>query len=96
MSADRYSQCPKCVKGFVAEKEEKHRKSAEAYGKVTPGEWKKLVKEAESLDEPEETFRENWWLGMSPLGEFSIEYYGECTECGFSFSFKHEEIPLDK
>lgn len=32
----------------------------------------------------EETFREDFYIGLSQNGFFQIEYHGRCLACGFS------------
>ena len=40
-------------------------------------------------DEKEQTWREDYTLGIDELGNFYVNYKGRCTECGTAFEFQH-------
>ena len=39
----------------------------------------------------ENNLREVWGIGLSVKGLFSIDYFSECTKCGYAFVYKHNE-----
>lgn len=104
MSADNWTVCPRCrLKPEVnhsAIKVELMQKAKEAYGKLPPEEYEKLKRTAMDYDDnPElpDNFREDYEQGVLEDGTYFVSYHGECHDCGFKFSYKHEEkLELDK
>lgn len=90
VSADNWSLCPKCK----SEADEKHRKqilsAGEAYGKVEPEEYLRLIVSAEVEINHENTLREDYELGVDEDGYFTVVYRCSC-QCGFSYMYRHEE-----
>lgn len=96
MSADNWAICPKC-KITAEEKQKKLKlKAGAAYGKVEPEAYLQMLAEAEGPIVHKETLREDFYIGIDEDGDFSASYRGNCTECKFSFSFKHEADALAK
>ncbi len=92
MSADNWATCPKCLKKRRAEKEQLTKRAADSYGKVSAEDFDELRKKADSLSmDIEETFREDYELGILESGEFYVSYQGQCSVCDFGKQFKHEE-----
>jgi hypothetical protein len=83
MSADNWVVCPRC------EKKKKLRLS-EAYGKVTPEEYEKLLHSREGEDE---NLREDWEIGIWD-GKFLVNFSSRCEDCKFEFNYKHEEVVI--
>jgi len=48
------------------------------------------MKRLKEMRVPIITLREDYEIGIFQ-GEFSVEYCGQCSECGFKFEFKHSE-----
>ena len=90
MSADNYAICPRCLA------------EARAYATATldmlrdrgvPEETiSKLTKGALDKVNPEDyrTWREEYQFYGASSGFITVDYYGECQECGLSLSFEDE------
>ena len=89
MSADNWTFCPQCRAKEAEAIKERRRAADEAYGKVSPAEWRALDEAARLIPEPRETLREDWDIGIHE-GKFSVDYGAGCAECGFRFTFTHE------
>jgi|ERR1700724_4668678 len=97
MSANNWTVCPACRKKQIEEKEAKLIELGEAYGKMLPKDYLKLLKEAEKPVCQEDNMREDYQLGIDEDGEFEISYRASCQDCNFSFSYKHkEQVKLEK
>jgi hypothetical protein len=97
MSADNWTQCPRCYVTNQAKADEKDRIASESYGKVSPEQFDVLRDEAKVFrkeitlnDDFCSTLREDYDIGISEQ-EFSVSYSGRCDVCGFKFQFKHGE-----
>jgi hypothetical protein len=91
MSADNWTQCPRCSAKARAAFVAKTKTAAESYGKVPPSQYTRLMDEiARGAPEMEDTFREDYDIGLRD-GEFTIDYHGRCGECGLKHVFKHVE-----
>lgn len=90
MSADNWGVCPVCWK-VEQEKAQKHQLFAdEAYGKVPPDEYLKMLEAAKARGLANETLRENWEVGTRQDGVFLVWYVCFCNICGFSQRFERE------
>ncbi len=94
MSANNWMKCPSCVAKADARRQRKIELARSKYGKVSESEYRDLMKKAERHVEIEETFREDYEIGMSVSGNYSHSYYGFCTRCGFEFEHKHSHRVL--
>jgi len=95
MSADNWMVCPKCNTAASKKRESKIQKAKSSYGKVSEDAYRNLIADAEKPSNLEETFREDYELGMKGDGSFFVSYSGYCTTCGFEHTFKHEQqVPL--
>lgn len=99
MSADNWSICPKCVKNRTQELEKKKAEIVKNYGKVSSEEYFRLIdslkkEEVSCSFETKEvlTLREDYEIGISENGEFSVGYSCSCSTCAFLFRFKHKEV----
>ena len=97
MSADSWTQCPRCYVTNREKAAELDKIAAESYGKVPAEKFDELRNDAFSFRKGitsdsnfTESLREDYEVGIQN-GEFSVGYYGRCDTCGFEFSFKHEE-----
>lgn len=93
MSADNWTQCPKCTKAQRDAAATRDRQLQEAYGKVSAAEYLKMatapLPTVTSKDMRTDTFREDYEIGVYE-GVFEIDYGGECQKCGFKVVFNHK------
>lgn len=92
MSADNWTICPRCKKNAEAKAEKAQADLAKLYGKISAADFlarSNALKDA-AKEQLEETFREDYQVGMKEDGTFKTDYRGGCTECKFSFVFKEE------
>jgi hypothetical protein len=97
MSADNWARCPKCQDKHDKEWALKVKKVESLYGKVSAEEFIKARETIREKPKLEETFREDYEIGLDKDGTFSVGYVGGCTYkgCGFkvSYSYKKEVFP---
>lgn len=93
MSANRWSQCPTCIKGHHEVVAEKLAATRDSYGKIGAADYEALVKEHEAAARKTlpESLREDWELGVEEDGRFYIGYTASCQDCGYRFNFQHEQ-----
>lgn len=94
MSADRWSNCPRCKQRRAEEVKAKDAQVAAAYGNVPIEQWDELRRESYDLmDAPlEATLREDYeFWGVSDGQVFHASYSAGCSVCGFTFLFEHEQ-----
>lgn len=89
MSADNWAICPKCYAAKEAAREQAILSAGKSYGKVAPSEYVEAASEAQKACEHEQTFREDYEIGMGKDGEFSVGYSGQCSACRFAYKFNH-------
>jgi hypothetical protein len=97
MSADNWTQCPRCARARGVEAENKAVQVEASYGNVTVEEFDQLRSELADLRARpvDETFREDWEIGVFD-GEFYVKYKGVCGTCNLRYEFKHEHtLDLD-
>lgn len=96
MSADNWTDCPKCrakAFGSLSNREQKH---SESYGKIDAKKWvenqRGIEAEWDELNSGKhfQTFRENYQIGVDCDGTFSVTYRGLCTKCGAEYKFENE------
>lgn len=85
--------CPRCRKRAEDAKHAEHLAAAEAYGKVPADEYERLRQAAAVPIVLDQTLRENWDIGLSDEGEFAVDYAASCTECGWNFTYEHQQGP---
>lgn len=90
MGADNWAVCPKCKRVAEASKEKERKHAQKSYGKVTPEEWRELVRIAELPLEMPTALREDYELGTNEDGLFYVIYRCSCQDCDFRHEFKHE------
>lgn len=91
MSADNWTQCPRCLKRRAAEVENKTTQVEGAYGKVPVEQFDRLRAELESLksDRVDDTFREDYEIVGADEGFIEVIYRGSCGTCNLRTEFKH-------
>ena len=108
MSADNWTNCPRCTNRIALARETKLNEINALYGKIPADEFVRLLTEAEKMPaeqgEEDATLREDYELFISKTDRlhsrkkekpvkliFYVSYSAYCTECEWSFKFKHEE-----
>lgn len=100
MSADNWTQCPRCLQRRAAEITSRAAHIETIYGTVTAAEYEAARAEVEKLRTTTlgSWFREDYEIGMQPDGTLSIGYSGSCSTrsggCGLVVKFAHE-APAD-
>lgn len=87
MSADRWSECPKCRIEFNKETDRRIKKAADAYGKVDRAEYARLLACVDEKREMPHMLREDFSIGQVD-GSFAVEYFARCEVCDFKYVFK--------
>lgn len=98
MSADRYSECPKCKESRTAMLAAEAETLAKAYGKVPHAEWSDM--QAEYVKRAKQrvdlfTFRENWEI-FNDGEKVTVDYGGGCDVCGLELDFKYSNQLYNK
>jgi hypothetical protein len=77
--------------------EQVERNVTEQYGQVSIEAFKKLQADRDELLKPYDatTLRENYNVGVNQCFGFRVKYTCSC-ECGFAFTFEHEETVPNK
>lgn len=91
MSADNWTQCPKCNKMVEDAKQKQIDKARVSYGKVSPEEYEVAILASKEPAVFNETLRENYWFYMKSDGFFKVSYSAFCDRCGFKHTFTHSE-----
>lgn len=81
MSANNWTQCPKC-------RQIKEAARKVLYGKVSEEEYLAVIQKPE---DSEPTFREDYELGIDEDGLFEMRYSGGCRVCGLQYSYRYAE-----
>jgi Fe-S oxidoreductase len=92
MSASNWEICPRCLAVAQQAHDEAFQAVIEKYGEIPVEQFNK--KRAEVIPvQPEDyrTFREDYEFHGIPNGELVVDYYGECTECKLSLTFKESK-----
>ncbi len=90
MSADNWDICPKCKIKHQNDAAKAKQKAMDSYGKVTAEQWLKLQEKAKAETKLEATLSEYYELGIHEC-KFFVSYGASCRECGFEFTYKHEQ-----
>lgn len=90
MSADNWALCPQCKKTEEENAEKRVLKAQKSYGKVPAEEYLRLRTEAEVRPQLQQTFREDYHIGVNEDGEFEVDYSGQCSLCRCKFQFNHK------
>lgn len=91
MSADNWTQCPKCAANKLAQLETMHRKLREACGNVDADKFLEMREKVSRFEaeRPDNNLREDYEIGTYDSGVLDIDYHCNCNACGFGFSFRH-------
>lgn len=94
MSADNWTQCPRCKRRHEVELDAKVREVAEAYGRVSVERFDDLRTEVDRMrsTEIDSTLREDWEIGVFDDGVLFIDYKGRCQSCNLQVTFSHEQV----
>lgn len=95
MSADNWTECPKCSKEALDAHGAKLEAAQASYGNVSAKEYRKLILEAEKPYEPEITLREDYEIGIYN-GKFRVSYRAHCSVCGFTYKYSFEADPVQQ
>lgn len=97
MSADNWSECPRCLRNNKKEAQAIITKARSHYGIVGLKVYTELVKaaekEADELRDPVDStpLREDYQIYTTNDGKFVISYSASCYTCGWENLFEHEE-----
>ena len=91
MSADNWTQCPKCKKSEENTKAALLEATKRDYGKIKASEYLELVKKAEAPIKMGDNLREDYYMSISSDGIFEASYSALCERCGFKHKFSHKE-----
>lgn len=97
MSANNWEHCPRCLKKHQEFRDGEIRIAKALYGVIDADEYAAAMQSAEAIPErpEEETFRENYEIGIERDGTFAVSYGGHCTKCDYSHEFEHtEDVPI--
>lgn len=96
MSADNWAYCPQCAVDVKEAQAARLTKAEQSYGKVPPADYMRLLESAKVVPELDQTFREDYELGVQKDGTFFLSYSGACTLCKCAFTYRHETNILTK
>jgi hypothetical protein len=98
MSADRWSECPKCRNQTEIAIREIRQKAAKLYGTAEEQVYKELLSKADEMEVQLENMdcmlREDYELGTSEAGDkFEVRYSASCQagECDYEYSYTRTE-----
>lgn len=98
MSADNWAECPRCMAELAKKNAAELEELAADYGVMPAAEYTQKaaeISERHASNITNENLREDYEYSVNGAGLF-FAYYKCCCDCGFSFTFKHEEaVPLD-
>jgi hypothetical protein len=97
MSADNWTQCPRCKEKNERLADEKEITARNSYGKVSAENFDELREQAKAFrkaitsdDAFCSSLREDYEIGIYS-GKFEVSYSGQCQTCGFDFTYKYAE-----
>ncbi len=97
MSADNWSQCPRCTATAQAELEARHAAIQSTYGKIPVAEFdaarQELADDRTAFERQDPTFREDYGFYGADTGVVTADYSGQCKKCGLKLVFT-EEWPI--
>ncbi len=97
MSANNWTECPKCKRDKAANIKKLKSRHATEYGKIPLAEYQKIgeqITDLESESDGGETLREDYEIWINKDGVFTVDYGCSCDRCKFKFSFKHQAATL--
>lgn len=91
MSADNWTECPKCKEKALEHKRLAIMDAEKQYGKVSSIRYLELIERANKINtDTDNSLREDYEIGICK-DIFEINYRASCS-CGFSFEFKEEKL----
>ncbi len=93
MSADNWTQCPRCLQSYHTEVARRLNEVAALYGTVPIDEFDASRKEVDGFIKNglDSQFREDYETFLDDDGWVKISYRGFCRTCSLSFKFEHQE-----
>ena len=99
MSANNWTDCPKCKVVKAKALEDAEAKLKKQYGKIPANRYEKelsllkrgLLNEQDENEDDEENLREDWERGITSDGKVYVRYRAMCQKCNFVYNHKHEE-----
>lgn len=93
MSADNWTQCPRCIETHNAELKRLSNEIDARYGKVSMEEFDEFRQEVQEfvLRGVDYQFREDYETFLGEDGWVHISYRGFCRTCSLAFKFEHDE-----
>lgn len=98
MSADNWTECPRCIARKERRNADLTQQVKDAYGSMPLEEWLNLRDMTlRDIDEKvDQTFREDWEIGVFN-GEFFVQYKGFCGTCDLRYEFTYDQpIKVDE
>jgi len=92
MSADNWTQCPKCVQAHVKDVQKNEREVRKLYGVVNATKYAELQSALADLKAKKmpDTLREDWEIGISG-NKYTVGYYARCQQCDFEHEHNFSE-----
>lgn len=99
MSADAWSNCPRCIRRTQEVFASRQKELDASYGTVPVEKFlearealaKDLQEAARALEGDDRTFREDYEIYGAEDGVITVSYSGECRKCGLKLTFTHEQ-----
>jgi hypothetical protein len=96
VSADNWTQCPKCEAEARKRDVRRLAKIQAAYGKVTSEEFVRAINEfSPEAGSHDNNLREDYEQGMGKDGAYTVTYSCSCNTCAFSWKFSHTAQVVD-
>lgn len=93
MGADNWRTCPRCEAIAHEKRNEMQQRVLDGYGTMPRAEYLELYSRLQEPQKPlEENLREDYEVYIDDAGVFHCYYLAHCTECGFEFKFRHEQV----
>lgn len=89
MSANAYSDCPRCKYRAGQEVAKRTANLNAGYGKLLIDEFHRERAAIAEIRAPEDTFREEWEFYGIGDGVVTVRYSGNCTSCHLSVDFEN-------
>lgn len=91
MSADRWSECPKCAdKALTLQRDKEAIEDLYTKGLLSRMASQRMIEALDAQPRGEENLREDWEV-YQEAGVLHFSYGCSCTDCGFKFSCKIEK-----
>lgn len=100
MSADNWTNCPRCMDLNAKEITAMEERLRDSYGKIPVDEYETMReavveaqynRDANNAYSKYATFREDYEFYGAENGTLEISYSGQCTKCGLKLQFREEK-----